>query len=1460
MNDRTTPRLAQAASFLAIFLVILVVAAPLAMAETPGVHQLNAPLAFEPNVGQADSNARYIARGAGYDLALAAEGARILISDKRGSSQGQPSSVVRMRFVDSNSAPEMAAADKLEGTTNYLIGSDPSKWHTDIPNFGKVHYTGIYNGIDLVYYGTNGLFEYDFVVHPQGDPQAIRFRLEGSDSVHIDNGDLIVETAAGNLALHKPIAYQESNGTRERVESAYVIDDDRQVRFTVGSYDKSRTLVIDPSISIVGIGGNPNSVDAALATGVSSTGELYIAGYLVGSSFAIPGTNPKPTMYLAKFAAGSTGNPTITYISGSQADYAFALAVESSCSGTGTTNPGSCAIIGGVTSSSDFPSAGSTLGGDDGVVLKVNPAGNGLLYATRIGGSGADRVDSLAIAPTGTVYVAGATQSTNLTTTYKNGANVTAGSWSPLAIQVAPANGTIVANTGTILPAGPLVLPCEPMHAVKIGIGNVSGSTFDVYVVGTQLIGTTYYACPNVNNGKAFVTKLDPTLATVGYTNYYGDNFQTTMGNAIAALPSSAGAYLVGTVTGTLTVTCVTPCPTSYQSANATPGNTDAFALRLDGNGNVTAYTYLGSGSNDNAADAALDTSNPPNLVVVGDAGTSTTKPFPTQNAAQVGSAGSNDGFITKFTPDLSQLVYSTLAGTPNSDYLRAVSTGTGFVYAGGYSGSPSNPHSFVSVLNESTTSISNFTIDNCVTSPCLVTAANVLVATATVVLSGPGTPQLLPTNTDVTFGTAQPAGTNTWTIPITSTAQAVTDLGPGKSVQFGVQAGVGSSVSQLINMTLTGPPALSSITVSPNPAPANSAPGAVTITVPVGTQPSGSTVTISVTSGAAFLSIVGSATQSITQSSVVFTATTGNPPSAVQVHIHATLTGPSGQSSSTDSIPDLTINPAVWLVSSVSVSPASVKGGSSATGTVNLASCGTIKPAAPQTIYLTATGPAAGAVTLPVVSIPAGSCSSAPFTIATSPVLTDGSVTIGASVLPGATQGTTATLNILAPRISAFTLNPTQVNVGGSSTGTITLDGPAAAGTTIAVSSNSTASIVSFPTSVGVNANSTTSTFTIQSASQPLSTSVTFTAALNGSNFGTTPTLTIVAPAVTSLSFNPSTVAPGNSTTATITLNGPAAANTTVSVTSNAAGTATFPSSVPVTQGNTTAQFTITAAAPQPNASVVFTAALNGSTAAQTLKIVNAGSATAFASMTVDLDLNYHKDDDTAEDSFDVKGVFSLGAGSDGINPVTEPVTLQFGTYSVTIPGGFRMDGNPNHPNYHFEGKVGEQHFVWVIQGVPQPGGDKVPTNQFAFILHGDGVNLTPGAVSGYPNIPVTLTIGNDTGTAVDPTPEIDPDIFKVELTLSANTVQAGSSVTATVSLECDNAFVLPTPVIVNLTADSPAVTVPSSVTVPAGSSCVSAPFTLTTSSGVGTKDTNVHVTASAGPESDSENLKINH
>jgi hypothetical protein len=62
----------------------------------------------------------------------------------------QPPEVVRMRLGGGNAKARVVALDELPGRSNYFIGSDPKKWRTNVQNYAKVKYTGVYPGIELV--------------------------------------------------------------------------------------------------------------------------------------------------------------------------------------------------------------------------------------------------------------------------------------------------------------------------------------------------------------------------------------------------------------------------------------------------------------------------------------------------------------------------------------------------------------------------------------------------------------------------------------------------------------------------------------------------------------------------------------------------------------------------------------------------------------------------------------------------------------------------------------------------------------------------------------------------------------------------------------------------------------------------------------------------------------------------------------------------------------------------------------------------------------------------------------------------------------------------------------------------------------------------------------------------------------------------------------------------------------
>ena len=206
---------------------------------------------------------------------------------KTGSALPAPA-VLRMRLVGANTDAKATGLDSLPGKVNDFIGNDPAKWHTNIPTYARVLYQSVYPRVDVLYYGNQGKLEYDFVVSPGADPAAITLEVQTSQSKiqnresKIDkNGDLLVTTEDGEVIFHKPVIYQPSTnyeaekrnekGTnKELIDGRYVLAGNR-VTFEVANYDKTRPLVIDPTLTYsTYLGGSQGDVGYAIV--VDSSG------------------------------------------------------------------------------------------------------------------------------------------------------------------------------------------------------------------------------------------------------------------------------------------------------------------------------------------------------------------------------------------------------------------------------------------------------------------------------------------------------------------------------------------------------------------------------------------------------------------------------------------------------------------------------------------------------------------------------------------------------------------------------------------------------------------------------------------------------------------------------------------------------------------------------------------------------------------------------------------------------------------------------------------------------------------------------------------------------------------------------------------------------------------------------------------------------------------------------------
>jgi hypothetical protein len=272
----------------------------------------NLPMNFEQNVGQTDSQAQFISRGQGYTLFLSPNQAILKlhtrtfpVMDKldemklgkrfpleRVKQVTRKSAVVRMKLLGANPEAQLVGIDKMAGTANYLIGSDPRKWHEGVPLFAKVRSSEVFPGIDLVYYGNEKQLEYDFILEPGADPHVILLGFEGVRSTTIDgSGDLSMTTENGGVKLNKPVVYQMIRGQRKRITTKYALRGDNAVGFDVTSYDKTQPLIFDPVLMYSSYLGGSGGFDGAYGIAVDSSGNAYVVGVTDSTDFPIVGTS-----------------------------------------------------------------------------------------------------------------------------------------------------------------------------------------------------------------------------------------------------------------------------------------------------------------------------------------------------------------------------------------------------------------------------------------------------------------------------------------------------------------------------------------------------------------------------------------------------------------------------------------------------------------------------------------------------------------------------------------------------------------------------------------------------------------------------------------------------------------------------------------------------------------------------------------------------------------------------------------------------------------------------------------------------------------------------------------------------------------------------------------------------------------------------------------------------------------
>ncbi|RIK08628.1 MAG: hypothetical protein DCC49_08820 [Acidobacteria bacterium] len=549
------------------------VAQPDAFSQSLSASQAMArvPVSFEPNAGQFDPQVKFVARHAGPTVFFTQSEAVFVFSksadagapDARAEIESEPAeqSVVRMGFSDANTNAEIEASGAQEGVSNYLIGSNPAAWRTNVPNYSRITYQQIYDGIDLTFYeNDHGRFEYDFIVAPGADPGRIAVKYEANGQVSIgESGELSIPTTQGVISWAAPVSYQDGSAL---VNSAYVLRAENEVGFEVGDYDPSQTLVLDPQLDYsTYLGGGGSDEGKGIAT--DSSGRAYVVGYTSSTNFptAYPfqGSNAGSNdVFVTKFNAAGSSPVFSTYLGGSANDIGWGISVDSAGS----------AYVTGQTASTNFPTASpyqaSNAGTTDVFIAKVNPVGSGLYYSTYLGGSSLEVGLSISVDSAGSAYLTGYTWSSAFPTASPYQASIGSGSPDAFVTKFNAAGSSLTYSTYLGGNGG------------DNGYGIAVDSTGSAYVAGytssTNFPTASPYQAANAGSSDVFVTKFNAAGSSLTYSTYLGGS-GNDYGNGIA-VDSTGSAYVTG-----YTISTNFPTASPYQASNG--GSSDVFLAKI---------------------------------------------------------------------------------------------------------------------------------------------------------------------------------------------------------------------------------------------------------------------------------------------------------------------------------------------------------------------------------------------------------------------------------------------------------------------------------------------------------------------------------------------------------------------------------------------------------------------------------------------------------------------------------------------------------------------------------------------------------------------------------------------------------------------------------------------------------------------------------------------------------------
>ena len=511
----------------------------------------------------------------------------------------------KVHFLGAND-PTLSSEHPQTFYHNYFLGNDKSKWSSRVQLFEEVTYENLYDQIDLIAYSQDGHFKYDFVVNPGANVSDLKLKYEGADGLKLIYGDLNIETSIHKIVEQKPYAYQIIDGEKTVVKCNYSLEGDVLSFDFPNGYDIGSQLIIDPTVIAATLSGTSTNQNFGHSATYDNTGNIYTGGRSFG-----------------------TGYPTTTG--------AFQL------------NYGG--------------------GGTDVAISKYNSTGTGLVYATYIGGSGEDYPHSIVTDFNEQLYIYGSSNSNNYPVT-QNAFQQNNGGGTDIIVTVLNDDGTELVGSGYFGGNDTDGLNSSQLNS---NYGDdfrgeiVLDAQNNIYVVSSTssidfpVSGNGYDQTFNPVGGGFFdkaqdavVFKTNSDVSVLYFSTYLGGD-EPDIGNGIR-VDDFGKVY----VTGTAGASNFPTSPTAVQP-DWPGGEENAYLAVLSADGSsLLASTFWGSSFDEHSYFIDLDDEN--NVHIYGQ---SSGGSMPVSMGVY-----SNPGsrqFISAFTKDLNQVVYSTVVGTGNS-------------------------------------------------------------------------------------------------------------------------------------------------------------------------------------------------------------------------------------------------------------------------------------------------------------------------------------------------------------------------------------------------------------------------------------------------------------------------------------------------------------------------------------------------------------------------------------------------------------------------------------------------------------------------------------------------------------------------------------------------------------------------------------------------------------------------